>query len=124
MLTGVRALALGAIIVLAGCLGPGLAEPEAGEIQSCQLGGPPRDAPEHREVFNLTEDLLDRLPVLSQLFEEEGHTVTVECQEGARIFEVLRDEGADVVVRDHATGHNAFLRYDGTTLHVTLWARL
>lgn len=124
MLTRGRAFALGVVLMLAGCVGPGGSTGDLEAVESCLIGGPPRDAPDGREVFNLTHEVLERLPVLSQVFQEEGHTVEVDCQEGRGVFQALRDEGADAVVLEEPTGHNAFLQHEGKTLHVRLWSQV
>lgn len=122
MLTGARAVLLGAVISLAGCVGFD-GEEVADPNTSCQLEGAPLEAPEHREAFNLTADHRERFPVLLSLFEDAAHVARIECTEGTTVLQDLQSEGADVKFLDQASGHNVYLTYGRTTLHVSLTSR-
>lgn len=123
MLRARGAFYLGVLLLAAGCVSFGTRDPVA-EPETCLLTAPPWDPPPaHREAFNVTDAHLERFPVLATLFASEGGVVTIDCPEGRNLFQALRDEGADVVLLDQATGHNAYLTRGGTTLHVTLEAR-
>lgn len=121
MLTGPRAVALAALLPLAGCLGPGGDRADAVDPM-CLLGGPPREPPPHREAFNLTDEHLERFPVLASLFAGPAQLVKVRCAEAMDLLRALQAEGADVLFLDQPTGHHVYLTYEGATLHVGLSA--
>lgn len=123
MLTGPRVLAVGAVLSVAGCVGPGELLADDPEPAACLLEGAPLEAPEHREAFNLTADHRERFPVLLSLFEDAAHVARIECTEGTTVLQDLQSEGADVKFLDQASGHNVYLTYGRTTLHVSLTSR-
>ncbi len=109
---------------LAGCMDAG-EEPVAGTPSSedaCSLGGPPRQAASGEEVFELTDEHLAQHPVLEEVFEQEGHTVSVACDEGTLMLHHLANEGAPVRFSESEVdqGHRLLASHDTVTLQITL----
>lgn len=120
MLKG-QVIALGVLLLAAGCTGS-REDPLPASEEDCLLGGPPRAPTGNRQVFNLTTEHLEDHPNLSRIFSDPSHQTDIGCGEALELMDHLASEGADVHEGRRTYDANVYLRYNQTTLWVSIIA--
>lgn len=115
-------VALGVLVLVAGCAGP-REDPLPAPEEDCLLGGSPRAPVGDRQAFNVTTEHLGEHPNLSRVFSEPSHLVSIQCDAALELMNHLASEGADVADGPREFDQNVYVTHDGVTIWISIQHR-
>lgn len=120
---GPELIALGLLIVAAGCTGPSERQQPAPE-EECLLGGPVSQPRGNQTPFELNRTHLESHPPLERVFIAGENPVRIACEDALALVEHLDSEGARVQEGPGPYYRATYLSWEETTRQITIQNRL